>query len=48
MKKNLRFKQLRLNQINNQERNKKQKKEHLRLVIGSIKVHVVTKTDDVL
>ena len=39
MKGNLRFKQLRLNYINN-------KREHLRLVISSIGVGVVAKTDD--
>ena len=39
MKGNLHFKQLRLNYINN-------KREHLRLVISSIGVGVVAKTDD--
>ena len=38
MKQNLRFKQLRLNYLNNQKKKrKKEKKEHLRLVITSIK-----------
>ena len=39
MKENLRLKQLRLNYINNQ---KKLRKEHLRLVISSIRLSVVS------
>ena len=44
LKKNLRFKQLRLNYINSQK--KQTEKERLRLVISSIRVGVVAKTDD--
>ena len=44
LKKNLRFKQLRLNFINKQK--KQTEKERLRLVISSIRVGVVAKTDD--
>ena len=44
LKENLRFKQLRLNYINNQK--KQTEKERLRLVISSIRVGVVAKTDD--
>ena len=44
LQKNLRFKQLRLNSINNQK--KKIEKERLRLVISSIRVGVVAKNDD--
>ena len=44
MKENLHFKQSRLNCINNQKQ--KQIKEQMRLVIASIGVHVVAKTDD--
>ena len=40
----LRFKQLRLNYINSQK--KQTEKERLRLVISSIRVDVVAKTDD--
>ena len=43
MKENMRFKQLQLNCINSQN---KQKKEHLRLLIISFRVAVVAKTDD--
>ena len=43
MKENLRFKQLQLNYINN---HKTYKKEQLRLVISSIIVGKVAKTDD--
>ena len=43
MKENMRFKQLQLNCINSQN---KQKKEHLRLLIISVRVAVVAKTDD--
>ena len=48
MKKNLSFKQLRLNYINNSNNsnNENLKKGHLRLVINSIKVDVVPKTDN--
>ena len=42
MKENLRFKQLRLNCINNQR--KQIKKEHLRLVIGPIRMGLVSRT----
>ena len=44
LKENLRFKQLRLNYINSQK--KQTAKERLRLVISSIRVGVVAKTDD--
>ena len=44
LKENLRFKQLRLNYINSQK--KQTEKERLRLVISSIRVGVVAKTDD--
>ena len=44
LKENLRFKQLRLNYINNQK--KQTEKERLRLIISSISVAVVAKTDD--
>ena len=44
LKEKLRFKQLRLNYINSQK--KQTGKERLRLVISSIKVGVVAKTDD--
>ena len=43
MKENLNFKQSRLNYINNQKQ-KQQKKEHLRLV--SVEVDIVVKIDD--
>ena len=52
LKKNLRFKQLRLNYINSQKTTttttttKQTEKERLRLVISSIRVGVVAKTDD--
>ena len=49
MKENLRFKQLRFNYINNQKQTNKQtnkQKEQLRLVISSLRVGVVAKTDD--
>ena len=42
-KKNLHFKHLRLNYINSQK--KQTEKEHLRLVISSIRVGMVAKTD---
>ena len=44
LKENLSFKQLRLNYINSQK--KQTEKERLRLVISSIRVGVVAKTDD--
>ena len=44
LKEKLRFKQLRLNYINSQK--KQTEKERLRLVISSIRVGVVAKTDD--
>ena len=44
LKKNLRFKQLRLNYINSQK--KQTEKKRLRLVISSIRVGVVAKADD--
>ena len=44
LKENLHFKQLWLNYINSQK--KQTEKEHLRLVISSIRVAVVAKTDD--
>ena len=44
LRENLRFKQLRLNYIHSQK--KQTEKEHLRLVISSIRVGVVAKTDD--
>ena len=44
LKENLRFKQLRLNYINNQK--KQTEKERLRLVISSVRVGMVAKTDD--
>ena len=44
LKENLRFKQLRLNYINSQK--KQTEKERLRLVISSVRVGVVAKTDD--
>ena len=44
LKENLRFKQLRLNYINSQK--KQTEKERLRLVIRSIRVGVVPKTND--
>ena len=44
LKENLSFKQLRLNYINNKK--KQTEKERLRLVINSIRVGVVAKTDD--
>ena len=43
MKENLHFKQLQLNYINNHQ---KQKKEHIKLVVVTIGVHVVAKIDD--
>ena len=52
LKKNLRFKQLRLNYINSQKTTttttttKQTEKERLRLVISSIRVGVVAKTND--
>ena len=50
LKKNLRFKQLRLNYINSRKTTttttKQTEKERLRLVISSIRVGVVAKTDD--
>ena len=42
MKENLHFKQLQLNYRNNQ----KQKKEHIKLLVVSIGVDLVAKTDD--
>ena len=44
LRENLRFKQLLLNYIHSQK--KQTEKEHLRLVISSIRVGVVAKTDD--
>ena len=44
MKGSLRFKQLRLNYINNN--NNKKKKPHLKLLISSIRVGVFAKTND--
>ena len=43
LRENLRFKQLRLNYIHSQK--KQTEKEHLRLVICSIRVVVIAKTD---
>ena len=45
LKENLRFKQLRLNYINNQRKQAKET-ERLRLVTSSIRVGVLAKTDD--
>ena len=44
LKENLCFKQMRLNYVNSQ--NKETEKERLRLIISSIRVGVVSKTDD--
>ena len=43
IKENLRFKHSRLNRINNQKQNQK---ENIRLIVVSIGVDVVAKTDD--
>ena len=43
-KKNMHFKQLRLNYLNNQKT--KQKKEHIRLAIVPVGVDVVAETDE--
>ena len=42
MKGNLRFKQLRLSYLNKTTKKKQKKKEHLRLVISSIRVGAVS------